>query len=208
MQMKVGVGIVLLAAAVIVGGTRSAVAQRERQSEGESKVKPDDEGKTIDTLKLLWDRLKYLEGAWLGEGTGVPGVQTQERNYEFVLQDQYLWGKTRAVFPRQASNPRGELHEDWEIFSYDKKRKKLVMRQFNAEGYMLRYVLDTVSDDRKEMVFISEQLENCPEIQARITYQFRSPNEFHETFEIAKGGNAFRPILDLTLKRDTKTSGP
>ena len=38
--------------------------------------------------------------------------------------------KTRSVFEPTEKNPKGEIHEDFGVFSYDRTRKTFVMREF------------------------------------------------------------------------------
>ena len=38
--------------------------------------------------------------------------------------------KTRSVFEPTEKNPKGEIHEDFGVFSYDRTRKTFVMRGF------------------------------------------------------------------------------
>lgn len=46
-------------------------------------------------------------------------------------------------------NPKGEVHEDFGIFSYDQARKTFVMRGFYVEGFVNTYVMDEISGDGK-----------------------------------------------------------
>lgn len=120
-----------------------------------------------------WKKLEYSVGSWEGAGSGDNGHSTIERHYGFILDGRFLHGRTKAVFEPQEKNPKGETHEDWEIFSFDTARKKPVIRQFNAEGYVNRFALDEISADGKRMVFATEHVENGPPgLRARITYTF------------------------------------
>ncbi len=149
-----------------------------------------------------WSALRFFVGSWEGTGQGDPGTSVVEFNAEFVLQGQYLFTKTKAVFDPQEKNPKGETHEDWGVFSYDSGRKKFVLRQFNSEGFVNQYVLEEISSDGKTMVFTTEHVENGPPgLRARSTYKILSDDEFTETFELAFPGKDFSPCVETRLKR-------
>ena len=44
--------------------------------------------------------------------------------------------------------------------SYDKAAKKLVLRQFHVEGFVNHYVLESVSEDGRTIVFVTAAIEN------------------------------------------------
>jgi hypothetical protein len=46
----------------------------------------------------------------------------------------------RVEYPAQARNPKGEIHEDEAVISFDRARKVLVLRQFHVEGFVNQYV--------------------------------------------------------------------
>jgi hypothetical protein len=146
--------------------------------------------------------LRPFQGHWRGEGRGQPGRSTVERAYEFVLRDKYLNVRNLSMYLPQENNPKGEKHEDWGMFSYDAMRKKLVLRQFHVEGFVNQYLLDRASDDGKEMVFVSEAIENIPAgYRARETYRFADPDSLEETFELAKPGRDFEVYVKTKFKR-------
>jgi len=85
-----------------------------------------------------WKPLEFFVGSWDGQETGTEGIGTGRGTYEFELGGRYLVGKNRSVFPPQDRKPKGEGHEDWEIFSYDEGRKLYVLRQFHIEGFVVQ----------------------------------------------------------------------
>ena len=184
MRMLVAIILVFLVAAEATPAPPSAFQSQEtiaNRADTPAKAKPDQ-----------FALLRPLEGQWRGEGNGQPGQSTVERTYEFVLRGKYLSARNLSVYAPQAKNPKGEKHEDWGMFSYDANRKKLVLRQFHVEGFVNHYVLDRSSDDGKELIFVSEAIENVPAgYRARETYRFTDPNTFEETFELAPPGKDF-----------------
>jgi hypothetical protein len=95
-----------------------------------------------------------------------------------------------------------ETHEDWEIFSSDDAREKLVIRQFNVEGFVNRFALDEITSDGKRMIFTTGHVENGPPgLRARITYHIVSDDECTEVFELAFPGGDFKPCVESRLGR-------
>ena len=168
---------------------RSALGQSESSREKPDKARE-------------WRIVESLVGTWKGTGTGSSGKSRIDRSYDFILNDQFIVSKTRSVTKPQEKNPKGEIHEDWEIFSYDRGRNKLVMRQFLCEGYITQYVLDEVSDDGNRLVFVSEQVENLPPgFRARITWTLEPPNAIREVLELGPPGQDFFVCVETSMKR-------
>lgn len=98
--------------------------------------------------------------------------------------------------------PKGETHEDWGYFSYDRSRKVHVLRQFHVEGFVTQYYAQTLTADGKTIVFLSESLENLPAgFKARETYKILNENEFVEVFELAPPGKEFSVYSENHFKR-------
>jgi hypothetical protein len=108
--------------------------------------------------------------------------------------------QNRSVYPPQEKNPKGEEHLDTAVFSFDRQRKQIVMRQFHVEGFINQYVLQSATSTT--FVFVSEAIENIPAgYRARETYRFISADEFEETFEMAEPGKDFAVYSQTKLKR-------
>jgi hypothetical protein len=150
----------------------------------------------------LWQPLRAFAGAWQGTSKGQPGDGTVEREYRFVLQGKFLEVRNQSNYPPQAKNPKGELHEDHGFISYDKARKKFVLRQFHVEGFVLQYALTSVAVDGKTLVFETESIENIPAgWRGRETLRWLNADEFTETFELAAPGKEFAVYSETRLKR-------
>jgi len=166
---------------------------------GQETVNGDDATMAKDAA---WAWLGRLVGRWEGTGRGTPGESKLERSYEVVLQGQYMYGTNKSVFAAQEKNLQGEVHEDWAMYSYDVARKKIVIREFNSEGYVNRYVLTSMKDDGDTLVFETEASENAPpKLKARITYRILGRDAFAETFELAFDGVHFTPCVETSLRR-------
>jgi hypothetical protein len=145
-----------------------------------------------------WAPIRFLAGQWKGTAEGEPGVGTVVRSYEFVLKDRYLHERNRSTYEK-------EVHDHWSFFSYDRGRKRLVLRQFHQEGFVNQYVFDPDASTSTKLVFVSESLENLGKWRARETYEIKSPDEFIEIFEIAAPSSDFKMYSKNTFKRATDT---
>jgi hypothetical protein len=143
-----------------------------------------------------WGQLAHFRGVWEGHETGRAGVGVGHRTCELVLGDHFLFCDNTSTFEPQEANPTGEVHQDWNIFSYDRNRERFIARQFNIETFVNTFVMDTGASGGERLVFVSESSENAPEgLRARLTYRFDGPDHFEETFELAFPGQEFEEFL-------------
>ena len=148
----------------------------------------------------IWGPVRLLVGSWEGEVNGQPGSGKSLREYRFVLNNRYLEVRNKSSYPTQPKNPKGEVHEDWGMISYDRSRKTLVLRQFHVEGFVNQYVAEVGRDG--VITFSSESIENiAPGFRARETYKFAGPNAFVERFEIAEPGKDFELYDETHFRR-------
>ena len=140
-------------------------------------------------------------GKWVGTSEGQPGNGTVERDYERALASRFIRVRNRNIYPPQEKNPKGEKHEDEGFFSFDRARKRMLLRQFHVEGFAITYVQDL---DAKPgtISFTSEAIENIPAgYRARETYVMTGPDELEEVFELAEPGKDFAVYSRARLKR-------
>jgi len=148
-----------------------------------------------------WSAIQFLVGEWAGESEGQPGKGSVERTYHFVLHDKFLHERNVSTYPPQPRNQKGEVHEHWSLFSHDRARRSLVLRQFHQEGFVNQYLMGLDHSSGK-VVFESEALENIPPgWKARETYEVVSADEFTETFELAQGAGAYEVYSKARFKR-------
>ena len=150
----------------------------------------------------VWEPLKYFVGTWEGAGKGQPGASKVEREYQFVLSGKFLQVKNKSHYPPQKLNPKGEVHEDLGLFSYDRIRKQFVLRQLHIEGFVNQYTFEPAAFDGKTVKFVSESIENITAgWRARETYKIVNANEFIETFELAAPGKEYEVYTETQFKR-------
>ncbi len=153
-----------------------------------------------ETSTDVWEPIRRLVGSWSGTSTGQPGDGTVARRYSWVLGDRYLNEVNTSIYPPQEKNKKGERHEHWGMFSYDKARNFIVLRQFHVEGFVNTYRIAVASGDK--IVFESESFENFSNSwRARETYEFIGATEFVETFELAAPGKEFEVYSRTRLRR-------
>jgi hypothetical protein len=145
--------------------------------------------------------LAFLLGEWEGTSEGRPGKGNVRREYSRVLNGRFIHGRNRSEYPAQEKNPKGEIHEHQDWFSFDRGRERIVLRQFHVEGFVNQYVEEAGSTTTK-LVFTTEAIENISAgWQARETYVVHGPDEFEEVFELAGPGKPFEEYSRARLKR-------
>lgn len=150
----------------------------------------------------LWKPLRFFEGTWEGTANGEPGSGAVKREYRFILRGKFLEARSTVTYSAQGKNTKGEVHEEFGLYGYDRSRKKFVLRQFHVEGFVNQYVLDSISTTGTTVVFLTESIENIPPgWKARETYHITGSDEFTETFELAEPGKGFSQYSQSHLKR-------
>ncbi len=139
-----------------------------------------------------WEPVRFLLGKWEGDSESEPGKGKSVREYAFTLNNKFIEVRNQSTYPPQEKNPKGEIHEDRSLMSYDRAARKLVLRMFTVEGFVNHYVLDSFSADGRVIVFTTVAIENIPAgFRARETYTKVGDDEFTELFEIAEPGKDF-----------------
>jgi hypothetical protein len=150
----------------------------------------------------IWQPLQLFLGSWRGKGGGAPGIGEYNRTYRFVLKKKYIEVKNMSTYPPSDKYPGGEVHEDYGYISYDRMRRTFVLRQFHIEGFVNQYRADSLSEDGKTIVFVSEGIENIPAgWRAKETYRILNDNQIQETFELAEPNKEFHIYTEVTLNR-------
>jgi hypothetical protein len=152
-----------------------------------------------------WQPLRRFVGEWTGTTSGEPGDGSVARKYAFVMNGRFIHETNTSRYPPQEKNKAGEVHEHWGMFSFDKARKLLVLRQFHVEGFVNTFRQATPTEGPASLVFESEAFENFSNSwKARESYEFVSDDEFIETFELAPPGKAFQVYSRNHFKRSLK----
>ena len=148
-----------------------------------------------------WAPVRFLLGSWEGTSTGHSGTASVQREYRFVLREQFIEERSTSTYLPQEKNPKGEVHEHVSYISHDRARKHLVLRQFHVERFVIQYAREADSSGGT-LVFVSEAMENTPAgWRARESYIIHGPDEFEEVFELAQAGKPFEVYSRTRLKR-------
>jgi len=151
-----------------------------------------------------WAPIRMFEGEWKGTSEGEPGAGTVQRWYEFVLGGRYLYERNVSTYAPREGNPKGEVHHHWSFFSYDRARKRIVLRQFHMEGFVNQYVMNQALSTPSRLVFDSERFENFSNTwRARETYDIASPTDIVETFELGAPGKPLQVYSRNRLRRSS-----
>ena len=138
----------------------------------------------------------FLIGKWQGVESGSAGDGIGFRTYEYDLNKYVIVEKNMSTFPKSEEKPRGEVHRDFGVMTYNFNDSAIVFRQFFIEGFTNIYILDKKASTQEKFVFVTREIENSPgNWRARFTLNKISDNEFKETFEIASDGKNFRQLL-------------
>jgi hypothetical protein len=150
----------------------------------------------------VWKPFRFFAGSWEGTSAGKPGTSTVESKFEFILNGNFLKVSGRSTYPPQEKSPKGQSYEGFVLISYDGGRKKFVLRAFDAEGFVIQYVLDHIDSDGRTFVFVTESMENLPfGFHARKTYKILNADEFTDTFELAPPGKDLETYVETRCKR-------
>ena len=154
-----------------------------------------------DDKTILMDEFKhYFVGTWQGSEKGTTGDGVGTRSYESVLQEQFVLMKNQSVFAPDQKNKNREIHQDWGMFSMDKKTNTLIYRQFVSEGFVNMYEVNRIRNvGSSRWLFETRCIENLSSgWRAKITITVITQNKFEEKFELAQPGQDYRIMLNNT----------
>jgi len=140
---------------------------------------------------------EFLVGNWQGVESGVAGDGIGFRTYTWQLGNNYIMHNNASHFPKAETKPKGEVHRDFGILSFNKVDSSIILREYHVEGFVNIYKQDKESSNDSIFIFITREIENNPgNWVARSTYKKISDNEFIENFEIAMDGKNFKDFLE------------
>jgi len=146
-----------------------------------------------------WEPVEFFIGKWTGVGKG--GESHLNRQYDYLLGKKYIRHTNKAVFKPKEGQEKGEVHEDFGFFSYDKLRKMIIFRQFHNEGFVNQYIF-SISEDGKTYTMENESIENLPAgWKARYVIKILNKDEFSESFEVAGPKKDFKCFFINNFKR-------
>lgn len=145
-----------------------------------------------------WQPFRLLEGTWEAAIDGKLGTGKGIRRYDFILEDLYFHARHASVRMPQEKSPKGDYHRELSVYSFDRQRGTIVLRQFVVEGYVLRY---TCAVEPRSFVCTSESIESGPGQRARLTIRLTDRYRFEEIFELASPGGELEVFFTNTWVR-------
>jgi hypothetical protein len=140
-----------------------------------------------------FDRLAFLYGDWIGEGTGDSGSGSGGFTIKPSLDDRVLVRTNYANYPATSDRP-AFRHDDLMITYPEGDGLKAIY--FDNEGHVIHYKVSTTAD---AAIFVSEG----PGSGFRLTYRLTDKDHLGIKFEIAppdKPGE-FKTYIDARAKR-------
>lgn len=145
-----------------------------------------------------WGPLRLLEGTWEGEIDGRLGQGRGLRRYERAVGGQYLVMRQTSVRLPQEKSPQGDHHREMAVFSHDRVRERIVLREFFVEGYVVRSLCEVAPG---RVVCASEDVESGPGMRSRLTLEIADAFGFEEVFELASPGEELRVYFTNRWRR-------
>lgn len=152
-----------------------------------------------------WEPLRLLVGNWSGGIDGALGQGTGHRSYAFVMDGRYLVQRHASLRLPQPDSPAGDYHRELAVYSYDRQRRTIVLREFMEEGFVLTYHCAT---EPLRFVCTSEDVESGPGMRARLTIELEHEYRFRESFELADAGEELKLLFTNTWTRVPEPPGP
>ncbi len=147
-----------------------------------------------------WNAFRFLQGEWIGEGSGSPGEAVGELTFSNDLQNTILVRKSFAEYP--ARNGRPAFRHDDLMIVY-KAGGFTKANYFDNEGHVINYDV-SFSSDSLSVIFVSSPNPALPRF--RFTYTKIDNAKMKFSFDIAPPGKPedFTKYVDGVLKRKGK----
>ncbi len=144
-----------------------------------------------------------LVGDWTGVGQGEPGTSAATRHTTRIQNGRFVMVEGRSVYPKQEANKTGETHTSLDVWSFDKARGLIMLRQFDSLGFVSTYAQDKAASRPGHIVLVSESLENVPVgWKAGYTYDLLAVDEYREHFELDPDGKGVKTYVLGRYLRD------
>lgn len=149
------------------------------------------------------EKFNLLIGKWEGAGAGFSSSKsTIKSEFNWMMNNTFIVVKNRSEFEPTPQQPKGEIHEDYGIISFDKARKLYVFRQFHIEGFVNQYVLNDSLSNESTLIFESEIIENfVPGGKAKFTVNIKNESEIETVFDVGFPGGEMSCFGQNQLKK-------
>ena len=137
-----------------------------------------------------WEKLNWLIGDWVGEGSGTPGKGGGFFNFSLDLDKKILVRKSHSEYPAAENKPK-VIHDDLMIVYPDYTGNPSSAIYFDNEGHTINY---TVTYSDKSIVFTSRKIPNVPVF--RLTYTLLENASVNTKFEMSQEGEKFMTYVE------------
>ena len=146
-----------------------------------------------------WDALRELEGEWVGEGTGQPGVGSGGFSITYDVQKTILVRRNFAEYPATKDRP-AFRHDDLMIM-YRTPSGDTRADYWDNERHIIHY---SVLNRQNEIILTSDPASGEPRF--RFTYVQQERGRLKMKFEIAPPGKPddFKPYIEAAARRKEK----
>lgn len=145
--------------------------------------------------------MSWLIGEWRGFGKFDKTSNYIHKKFAFDVAGMYLTERTLDIFPPAEPSTAFELHQDLLIYYREGADGPFRAKGFYVESFVASLNV-TVDEGGGSIILESAEIENAPPgMRTRITYKRQSADEFRGTFELAKPGEPYRVIEQLTMRR-------
>ncbi len=141
-----------------------------------------------------WEQLTWLNGKWIGDGSGTPGQGTGTFTFSFDLDKNIIVRKSHTEFPATNERP-ASVHDDLMVIYTDPAGQKRAI-YFDNEGHTINYLL---SLQGKSVVLTSEKTGNMPFF--RLTYTPAENDAVDTSFDMSQDGMTFKPYIQGRSRR-------
>lgn len=157
------------------------------------------------------DQLKRFLGSWDCKGTIFAFQDSPTRpTHNLFEYKEDLDGAWISMRGHEQSLPDSASHTAWmrggQVFGYDRSTQKFLIFGFDASGGWWLQRSDPPVDGK--FVFRKERATRSVTgqmIDSRDTYHFESDTRFHHVGEISADGGQWRPVIEQTCERETKS---
>ncbi|HVN59314.1 MAG TPA: hypothetical protein VMT63_13520 [Bacteroidales bacterium] len=143
-----------------------------------------------DNINPKWEKIKWLLGAWKGEGTGKPGEGAGTFAFYADLGGDIIIRKNHTEFPAAQNKP-ASVHDDLMVIYIDQKTGTPAAIYFDNEGHTINY---SVSYLENSVVFTSDRSGNIPAF--RLTYTPEGKDSVDIAFDMSREDGKFVTYLE------------
>jgi len=145
----------------------------------------------------MWRAWQFLQGEWVGEGSGDPGQGTGGFTLYPDLQNTILVRKNFANYPATKDRP-AFSHEDLMVIYEERGTPQAIY--FDNEQHVIHYMVK-FSEDSNTVIFLSDIVVSAPRF--RLTYAKAGPERVKLTFDIAPANkpDEFSRYIAATARR-------